>query len=535
MVVVNGQFPGPLIQANWGDWIEVTVHNQIYGPEEPTSLHHHGLNQPGTPWADGVPSVSQCPIVPGGNLTYRFRADTFGSSWWHSHYSAQYSSGVVGPIVIHGPNDVGYDVDMYPILISDWNNHYYDEIVAAQMAPSTNGLPFRPFSDSNLVGGQGTYPCANVTNGAPCTGGSLASWEFEAGKTYRLRFINVGSESMETVSIDGHTMTVIANDFVPVQPYAVTALTLAVGQRVDVVVKADQKPGAYYLRAYNQWCSDTLNPFGAGIIRYKGTSSSAMPSAALDIPAPINQFCANDPLNSTVPQYAIPAATPDITIPIDISFGPDATGKFVFGHNNSTYIPDMNNSVLLDTANGINAFPPHYNVINTGSAQTVRIILTTSVGPAHPWHLHGHDFQVLAEGFGQWDGTITNPQNPQRRDVQMMWIGGSPTMPAYTVIQFTQDNPGVWPLHCHIAAHLTLGMVSLILERPDDVKGMDIPADVKGTCPAFQTWTLANPGVEVDETLRRRDVKMTEVKGVRGWGNNAEVISIPVKERFPWR
>jgi FtsP/CotA-like multicopper oxidase with cupredoxin domain len=63
----------------------------------------HGLLQKTTPWSDGVPGVSQCPIAPGETLVYRFQADLYGTSWWHSHYSAQYSSGAFGPLVIYGP------------------------------------------------------------------------------------------------------------------------------------------------------------------------------------------------------------------------------------------------------------------------------------------------------------------------------------------------------------------------------------------------------------------------------------------------
>lgn len=36
-LLINGQFPGPLIEANWGDWIEVTLTNAL--PDEGTSLH----------------------------------------------------------------------------------------------------------------------------------------------------------------------------------------------------------------------------------------------------------------------------------------------------------------------------------------------------------------------------------------------------------------------------------------------------------------------------------------------------------------
>jgi FtsP/CotA-like multicopper oxidase with cupredoxin domain len=91
VILVNNQYPGPAIEANWGDTIQVTVHNQITGPEEGTSLHWHGLLQKETPWYDGVPAVQQCPIAPGKSFTYQFRASLYGTTWYHSHYSAQYS------------------------------------------------------------------------------------------------------------------------------------------------------------------------------------------------------------------------------------------------------------------------------------------------------------------------------------------------------------------------------------------------------------------------------------------------------------
>lgn len=51
MLVANGQFPGPLIEANWGDWIEVKVTNNF--ATEGTSLHWHGFLMTGTPFMDG--------------------------------------------------------------------------------------------------------------------------------------------------------------------------------------------------------------------------------------------------------------------------------------------------------------------------------------------------------------------------------------------------------------------------------------------------------------------------------------------------
>ena len=119
VILINNQFPGPLIEANFGDWIEVHVHNNISNPEEGTAIHWHGFTQRETPWMDGTPGIGQCPIAPGASFTYRFRAEVYGTSFWHAHYSAQYTAGAAGPMVVHGPSVTGYDVDLGPVMLSD--------------------------------------------------------------------------------------------------------------------------------------------------------------------------------------------------------------------------------------------------------------------------------------------------------------------------------------------------------------------------------------------------------------------------------
>ena len=72
-VTVNGEAPGPTIHATQGDTVVVTVHNKLW--TENTAIHWHGIRQIGTPWADGVSGVTQCPIPPGETFTYRFVVD----------------------------------------------------------------------------------------------------------------------------------------------------------------------------------------------------------------------------------------------------------------------------------------------------------------------------------------------------------------------------------------------------------------------------------------------------------------------------
>jgi len=91
------QYPGPWIQACWGDTIEITVTNKLKG--NGTTIHWHGLRQWFTMHMDGVNGLTQCPIAPESSFVYRFNATQYGSSWYHSHYSIQYADGLVGPIV----------------------------------------------------------------------------------------------------------------------------------------------------------------------------------------------------------------------------------------------------------------------------------------------------------------------------------------------------------------------------------------------------------------------------------------------------
>ena len=229
VMLVNGQFPAPTIEANWGDWIIVTVNNAITGPEEGTALHWHGLLQTGTPWEDGVPATSQCPIAPGKSLTYRFKADLYGTSWYHSHYSAQYSGGLLGPMIIYGPRSADYDIDLGPVLLTDYYHKSYYELV--KEITGTDLTKVAPKSDNNLINGKMDYNCSLVTDGTPCTNNAgLSKFHFTTGKKHRLRLINAGAEAIQKFSIDQHKLTVIANDFVPIEPYETEIVTLGVSQ-----------------------------------------------------------------------------------------------------------------------------------------------------------------------------------------------------------------------------------------------------------------------------------------------------------------
>ncbi|EKG11355.1 Cupredoxin [Macrophomina phaseolina MS6] len=60
VTLVNGVFPGPTLEAEWGDTIRITIHNNLTN-HNGTSIHWHGIRQFETNWLDGVPGVTQCP------------------------------------------------------------------------------------------------------------------------------------------------------------------------------------------------------------------------------------------------------------------------------------------------------------------------------------------------------------------------------------------------------------------------------------------------------------------------------------------
>lgn len=167
---------------------------------------------------------------------------------------------------------------------------------------------------------------------------------------------------------------------------------------------------------------------------------------------------ANEPLNSTVPLSVSPAKKPDKVIHLQITDSVNATGNEAYLVNYQTFQVNYNEPVLKLANEGNFSYPsdPRWNVISTGDSKVVRVVWESqnfdpknpqlyNLTFAHPMHMHGHDWQVLSSGFGEWDGTVANPKNPLRRDTHILPPNG------HLVMQFETDNPGIWPSHCHVA------------------------------------------------------------------------------------
>ena len=465
-----------------------------------------------------MPGVTQCPIAPNSTFTYRFRADQYGTTWWHSHYSAQYVGAVQGPLIVYGPTQLDYDIDLGPIMMNDWFHSVYFPLVQLTMAPNGKGEAAFFAADNILINGKMDYNCTQ-TNLTCTPEAGLSKFQFVSGKKHRLRLINSGAESIIKFSIDGHALTMIANDFVPIEPYTTDVVTLVVGQRTDIIVEAVGEPtDVVWMRAATSpICSDVGLGYMTGLaaVYYESASTDAKPNSNTTVTQAQLDYCSNDVLGPAVPMYSqTPDPSPSITIEIHCSLGNNGTHN-VWYINNSTFRDNYNDPDLLEAKLGNLNFPQDENVYNFGSNSSVRLVVYNHFTLAsHPMHLHGHNFYVLAEGYGQWDGVsgIVNAGNPLRRDTHNVKkaLNNATTrattdyegLPAYIVLQYDQDNPGVWPFHCHVAWHVSDGFVMIILERPDDIENdMPIPGVMAQTCRDWAAWTGDHMVDQIDDGL----------------------------------
>lgn len=219
-MAVNGSIPGPTIYADWGDNVVVHVKNSLTTSKNGTSIHFHGIRQNYTNNMDGVVSITQCPTAPEESITYQWKATQYGTTWYHSHFGLQAWQGIFGGIVINGPASANYDEDKGILFLNDWSHETCDELyIKAQKSGP-------PTLDNGLINGTNVYGSDGSTNQT----GYRFNTTFTEGTSYRFRLVNGAIDSHFKFSIDNHTMKVIANDLVPIEPYETTVLNIGIGE-----------------------------------------------------------------------------------------------------------------------------------------------------------------------------------------------------------------------------------------------------------------------------------------------------------------
>jgi hypothetical protein len=373
---INGQYPGPAIEANWGDYVQITVKNQM--PNNGTSIHWHGLRQWHKNTQDGVPGISECPIAPGQQKTYTFQATQYGTSWYHSHFSCQYGDGIVGPIIVQGPATANYDIDAGPISITDW---YYGTVnsLASYVAHVDAGPPT---ADTALINGKMVSRF----------GGQYERTRLQQDKKHRVRLINMSVDNHFMVSLDNHQMEVISADFVPIVPYNTTHIFLGIGQRYDVIITGNQPAGSYWFRAESQsqaGCGNNANNGNIlSIFSYEGHETETPISSG----SAYTQRCIDEQglqpyWNSYVPTGEIARDMTPLDTWLNQTRGADGTLTLYWNVNGSSLNADWSNPTLNYVKNNqLDRFQQRANLIELESSGQWVYWVIRSV-PGNPYNV----------------------------------------------------------------------------------------------------------------------------------------------------
>lgn len=450
LVVANQSLPGPDIIVYEGQTVIIHVKNHLHS--DTVTIHWHGLHQSGTPFMDGVPFVSQCPIESGQTFTYKFKAYPPGTFWYHSHVGSQRVDGLLGAFVVrkNEPDPLPEHI----LQIQDWNHDWdgnmgYQLMVYGIIENKTKYIPSQSLdgsfyslfkAQSGLINGRGRFYFdleRGIHNEAP-----LEVFNVKQNTSYRFRVINVGALFPFRVSVDNHMLSVIESDGYPIRPTLAESFVINPGERFDFVINANQSVGNYWIRGKTLEVTPR-NTIAEAILRYDD-APDAEPTTArkvcteqdkcVVINCPFTYFPKDEFTECIRFDHLRSSASNDPAPPV-------VDGKFKeyflnFAFPGVTSFPSSVNGIALEfpTVSGVsqpqqvtNACKNFHcdeqkqckctNALSLDHGDTVQMVfLNMGVGRgwAHPVHMHGHSFYVLKMGYAVYNETTGKflAQNP---------------------------------------------------------------------------------------------------------------------------
>ena len=411
----GGTLPGTLLRGNVGDVAEVLLRNEL---DVPTIIHWHGLSLRND--MDGVMGVTQQHVIPGSEFQYRFTLPSAGTHWYHSHSGLQVDQGMYAPLIIDDPSTPSvagaeYDTE-HIVVLDDWIDGFgattSEVFNQLRCVPSCANNSLLGSFRSDLLGGDAgsiNYP-EYLWNGRATSDPETVTVAPES--RVRLRIINAAAETVFHVAVGGHSLTLTHTDGNPTHPHDVDSVLLAVGERVDVIVRASSGVWPMVALAEGKGAS------AFAILRTSDTSPATSPA-----PTAPSRLAEHDGLLldysavNVAPDYELAFNDPDATVDVTLSGG---NGNYRWRLNGDEY----GKNGRIDVRQG----------------QRLRVNLINTSNVWHPMHLHGHIFRV---------GTA--PNGPLK-DSLLVRAGESRT------VDVICNNPGQWMLHCHNAYHFEAGM-----------------------------------------------------------------------------
>jgi FtsP/CotA-like multicopper oxidase with cupredoxin domain len=467
----DGQIPGRLLRANAGEVLDVKIRNNL---PEATSIHWHGLALRND--MDGVNQLTQPPIGPGQDFTYRFALADPGTYWFHPHVGTQLDRALYAPLIVDDPADPGkYDME-HVIVLDDWLDGFGvtpDDVLKSL----GGGMGDMPGMDHGNSGGNTTTttmgPMAGMDHGnsntTTTTMGPMAGMDHS--KPLRLAGAARGAGGFGTpgAAMGQFSSPALGGDAGDVA-YAVHLINGRPPQdRQTFLVPAN---GRCRLRIINAG-SDTAYRFAIGghrltvthtdgyavqpievdtiilgmgerydvivtpksgawpivaVAEGKGVAAVAVMrtgDAILTAPPPVEAFPLE--LGGRQLDYRSLRATDAVRI----EGKPDQTIDVAIAGDMATYKWSIKGGV----GNG---------PISIEEGLHVRLNLKNNTTMWHPIHMHGHTFALADQAGGARKDTVN-------------------VLPGQTVpIDFIANNPGQWMMHCHNTYHFEAGMMTTL-------------------------------------------------------------------------
>uniref|UniRef100_A0A2N9FRK7 Plastocyanin-like domain-containing protein n=1 Tax=Fagus sylvatica TaxID=28930 RepID=A0A2N9FRK7_FAGSY len=421
VIVINDQFPGPLLNATTNNIVHVNIHNNL---TEPFLMTWNGVQLRRNSWQDGVQGTN-CPILPGQNWTYIFQVkDQIGSFFYfpslHLHKAAggygaiRVNNRVVIPLPFHVPHQ---DLD---ILIGDWYNTDHRMLRASLDVGNGLSIP-----DGILINGLGP---------------NQATFEFQPGATYRLRISNVGLKTSLNFRIQDHLMRLVETEGSYTTQEDYDSLDIHVGQSYSVLVTAKNQTNgtSYHMIASSRFTEPQL--LGLGIIRYPGSVGDPLGPISPG-PTPYDYIYSMKQANSIRMNLSVSAARPN------------PQGTFHYGNINITGTLVLKNDAMFDGHKLRNTFWA-LQVVDAIDRDFVHVVFQNPLKDIQTWHLDGHSFFVVGMEFGTWNESrmaIYNLDDAISRSTVQVYPF------AWTAILVTLDNQGIWNLRSQNAENWYLG------------------------------------------------------------------------------
>ncbi|TVY18055.1 Laccase-1 [Lachnellula arida] len=499
--LVNGLFPGPTIECRSGDRLIIHVTNSLSSGKG-VSIHWHGLHMRNANSMDGAVGFTQCPIANGTTFTCEFDVGKHqaGTFWWHAHSQVQRGDGMYGGLVVHKPSSIDNELGLYGserevlLMIGDWYHRSSSDVLSWYM--STRGFGNEPVPDSLLVNGAGKFICSMAVPARPidCVDISdenllsILGYDDRTG-LIRLRVVNVGSLAGFTIGLSSGNFTplTVDGDFLIAGSISNSVGALYPGERVDLLLHSVVSAGNDLPQLHIN-----LDPEN-----FKYPNSALRPNQSFPLVTGAQVSSKEIKVHGTKQpmHFDLAAATAPKTHAYGNQFAEVAEQTILLYAKTQKLAKLANHPTgFINRTSWAPQTTPPFPLLSLPRSQWdanqlvpwipfpaesqswVEIIVNNLDDGAHPFHLHGHDFYVLAShrsdhGWGSYSPYETsgsssirpklNVANPVQKDTVSVPRRG------YVVLRFQADNPGIWMFHCHILFHQASGMAMGLLVDAD--------------------------------------------------------------------